>query len=107
MNKFGKLQIFVCVSNMIICQSNYQDILQQNHTHYTLKRESLVGTLEAPRGVRQMNGVPQSGADRCTTAESSVRANWSNRFTVTMTMTRKTRQSQSLFFNDKTGVNYS
>ena len=33
------------------------------HTHYTLKRESLVGTLEAPRGVRQMNGAPQSGAD--------------------------------------------
>ena len=54
----------------------------KNHTHYTLKRESLVGTLEAPRGVRQMNGVPQSGADRFATAESRVRANWSNRFTV-------------------------
>ena len=52
------------------------------HTHYTLKRESLVGTLEAPRGVRQMNGVPQSGADRSATAESRVRANCSNRFTV-------------------------
>ena len=52
------------------------------HTHYTLKRESLVGKLEAQRGVRQMNGVPQSGADRSTTAESRVRANWSNRFTV-------------------------
>ena len=55
---------------------------QNSHTHYTLKRESLVGTLEAPRGVRQMNGVPQSGADRFATAESRVRANWSNRFTV-------------------------
>ena len=56
------------------------------HTHYTLKRESLVGTLEAPRGVRQMNGVPQSGADRSANAESRVRANWSNRFTVTVCM---------------------
>ena len=52
------------------------------HTHYTLKRESLVGTLEAPRGVRQMNGVPQSGADRSATAESRVRTYWSNRSTV-------------------------
>ena len=50
------------------------------HTHYTLK--SLVGTLEVPRGVRQMNGVPQSGADRSDTAESRVRTYWSNRFTV-------------------------
>ena len=49
-----------------------------NHTHYTLKQESLVGTLE----VRQMNGVPQSGADRSATAESRVRTYWSNRFTV-------------------------
>ena len=55
---------------------------QNSHTHYTLKRESLVGTLEALCGVRQMNGVPQSGADRFATAESRVRANWSNRFTV-------------------------
>ena len=31
----------------------------------------------------QMNGVPRSSADRSTTAESRVRANWSNRFTVT------------------------
>ena len=29
-----------------------------------------------------MNGVPQSGADRSATAESRVRANWSNLFTV-------------------------
>ena len=41
-----------------------------------------MGTLEAPRGVRQMNGVPQSGADQCATAESRVRAYWSNVFTV-------------------------
>ena len=54
------------------------------HTHYTLKRESLVGTLEAPRGVRQMNGVPQSGADRSATAEGRVRVYWSNRSTVYM-----------------------
>ena len=53
-----------------------------SHTHYTLKRELLVGTLEAPHGVRQVNGVPQSGADWSATAESRVRANWSNRFTV-------------------------
>ena len=56
---------------------------QNSHTHYTLKRESLVGTLEALRGVRQMNGVPQSGADRCATAESLIRAYCSNEFTVT------------------------
>ena len=56
------------------------------HTHYTLKRESLVGTLEAPRGVRQMNGVPQSGADRSATAESRVRVYWSNLFTVIKNM---------------------
>ena len=42
----------------------------------------LVGTLEAPRGVRQMNGAPQSSADWCATPESCVRANWSNGFTV-------------------------
>ena len=59
---------------------------QNSHTHYTLKRESLVGTLEVPRGVRQMNGVPQSGADRSATAESRVRANWSNRLTVVLLM---------------------
>ena len=29
-----------------------------------------------------MNGVPQSGADRCATAKSRVRAYWSNGFTV-------------------------
>jgi hypothetical protein len=29
-----------------------------------------------------MNGVPRSGADRCATAESRVRAYWSNEFTV-------------------------
>ena len=54
------------------------------HTHYTLKRESLVGTLEARRGVRQMNGVPQSGADRSATAEGRVRVYWSNRSTVVL-----------------------
>ena len=54
------------------------------HTYYTLKRESLVGTLEVPRGVRQMNGVPQSGADWYATAESRVRAYWSNEFTVSL-----------------------
>ena len=64
-------RIFLCVF-----------VMRLIHTHYTLKRESLVGTLEAPRGVRQMNGVPQSGADRSATAESRVRANCSNRFTV-------------------------
>ena len=57
-------------------------LLSEMHTHYTLKRESLVGTLEVPHGVRQMNGVPQSGADWSATAESRVRANWSNRFPV-------------------------
>ena len=31
-----------------------------------------------------MNGVPQSGADRCAIAESRVRAYWSNVFTVTV-----------------------
>ena len=41
-----------------------------------------IATLQAPRGVRQMNGVPRSGADRSATAESCVRANWSNVFTV-------------------------
>ena len=41
-----------------------------------------IATLQAPRGVRQMNGVPQSGADRSATAESHVRAYWSNEFTV-------------------------
>ena len=51
------------------------------HSLYS-KQESQVGTLGAPRGVRQMNGVPQSGADRFATAESRVRANWSNRLTV-------------------------
>ena len=34
---------------------------------YSLKRKS-GGTLEAPRGVRQMNGAPQSGSDRSATA---------------------------------------
>ena len=63
-----------------------------NHTHYTLERESLVGTLEAPRVVGQMNGVPQSGADRSATAESRVRANWSNLFTV-LTATLQKKQS--------------
>ena len=29
-----------------------------------------------------MKGVPQSGADRCATAESHVKANWSNGYTV-------------------------
>ena len=57
-------------------------MITTGHTHYTLKRELLVGTLEAPRGVRQMNGVPQSGADRSATAESRLRTYWSNRFTV-------------------------
>jgi len=45
-----------------------------------------IATLQAPRGVRQMNGVPQSGADRSATAESCVRANWSNVFTVLFTL---------------------
>ena len=61
------------------------------HTHYTLKRESLVGTLEAPRGVRQMNGVPQSSADRSATAESRVRTYWSNLFTVLFRLSTKSR----------------
>ena len=65
------------------------------HTHYTLKRESLVGTLEAPRGVRQMNGVPQSGADQSTTAESRVRTYWSNRFTVTKGQANRRKMIQS------------
>ena len=55
--------------------------LLRAHSLYSY-RESLVGTLEAPRGVRQMNGVPQSGADWSATAESRVRTYWSNRFTV-------------------------
>ena len=38
--------------------------------------------LKRCKGVRQMIGTPQSGADRCATAESRVRANWSNVFTV-------------------------
>ena len=63
--------------------------VKHDHTHVTHSlysyRESLVGTLEAPRGVRQMNGVPQSGADWYATAESRVRAYWSNRFTVNET----------------------
>ena len=53
----------------------------ESHSLYSY-RESLVGTLEAPRGVRQMNGVPQSGADRSATAESRVRVYCSNLFTV-------------------------
>ena len=42
----------------------------------------VVCTLEVPRGVRQMNGAPQSGADWSATAESRVRAYWSDGFTV-------------------------
>ena len=45
-----------------------------------------IATLQAPRGVRQMNGVPQSGADRSATAESRVRAYWSNLFTLAETL---------------------
>ena len=31
------------------------------------------GTLEVPRGVCQMNGAPQSGAEQCTTVYESLR----------------------------------
>ena len=61
--------------------SKYVFFHLESHSLYSY-RESLVGTLEAPRGVRQMNGVPQSGADRSATAESRVRVYCSNLFTV-------------------------
>ena len=38
---------------------------------YVLSKKNewyICGTFEAPRGVRQVNGVPQGGAERCTTA---------------------------------------
>ena len=36
-----------------------------------------------------MNGLAQSGVDRCATAESRVRAYWSNGFTVTNVISMK------------------
>ena len=72
----------VAVYSWSIANNYVLEVYCRSHSLY-LQRELLVGTLEAPHGVRQMNGVPQSGADRCATAESLVRAYCSNEFTVT------------------------